>query len=117
MLEQDVSERLLSLISELGLNQSQFAKKMGLSPSSITNITGERRSRPSFVILEKIAKHFPSVNMNWFLTGVGSIMLKDESEGESEIKDKYISAMEKLTKVQEENKELLNEILQLKTAQ
>ena len=82
-------------------------------------MVGKRKSSPSFDAVQKINIAFPEIDMNWFISGEGDMLRTEpsdqpESETESEIKDKYISAIEKLTEVQEGNMALLNENHQLK---
>ena len=121
-LSSTIQDRLNAIFLEYRLTQKSFSEKTGIIASSVSGMVGKRKSSPSFDAVQKINIAFPEIDMNWFISGEGDMLRTEpsdqpESETESEIKDKYISAMEKLTKVQEENKELLNEILQLKTAQ
>ena len=60
-------------------NKSLFSKKIGVSPSVIGNITGEREGNPSFEVVQKISYAFVSVNTNWLLTGRGDMLIEDQS--------------------------------------
>lgn len=65
-----VSDRIEILINKLSDgNKSQFAKRIGVAPSVIGNITGERKGNPSFEVAQKILNAFASINPDWLLFG------------------------------------------------
>ncbi len=57
------------LISQLGMTKAQFEKIAGLS-NGFVDKTGANTRKSS---LDKISIAFPSVNINWLLTGEGEI--------------------------------------------
>lgn len=67
-----INARLVQAIEVLKLNNNSFANAIGIHGSTIGNITGGRMGKPSFEILEKIANAFPSLDMNWLVSGKGS---------------------------------------------
>lgn len=75
-----VSDRIEALITHFCKgNKSLFAKQIGVTPSVIGNITGERKGNPSFEVAQKILDAFVTVNSDWFMLGRGS-MLRSEQE-------------------------------------
>lgn len=69
-----INERIEELISKLCEgNSSLFSRKIGVTPSVITNITGQRRGKPSFEVIEKISSAFAELNIRWLITGEGDM--------------------------------------------
>jgi phage repressor protein C with HTH and peptisase S24 domain len=74
-----VSERLSLLIDNLcNGNEKRFAESIGVKPAVINNYTtGKQQSKPGFEVLSKILYRYPTVNIDWLITGHGE-MLKTE---------------------------------------
>lgn len=58
-------------------NNILFAETLGVSQQYASNITREGKSVGKSAI-KKITSSFPSVNINWLLTGEGKMLKKDE---------------------------------------
>jgi transcriptional regulator with XRE-family HTH domain len=78
-----INTRFVELIDFKGLNNSSFAKSLGVFPSIIGNITGGRLGKPSFELLEKLVDAYPDISAEWLLRGEGP-MLKQEGESDPE---------------------------------
>ena len=78
-MEKIINERIRLLIESLKMNRNSFAKFIDVSSPTIHNIIGERQSKPSSEILEKIIKAVNSLqsakklNVEWLLTGKGQM--------------------------------------------
>lgn len=73
-----VNDRIEALIVHFSNgNKSLFSKEIGVSPSVIGNITGERKGNPSFEVVQKILDAFASISPDWLMFGRGS-MLREE---------------------------------------
>ena len=70
-----INERIIELIRLCSNNKRQFAFRIGVSPTVVENIVGERQSKPGFEILEKIINSFEDINTNWLMTGKGDMFL------------------------------------------
>ena len=80
-IQMDQSRRLQKLIKALNMNQSKFAKHLGVTQPNISRmVTGE--SRISTEILNRIILAYKNVNLHWLLTGDGE-MFKDVPQGKS----------------------------------
>jgi transcriptional regulator with XRE-family HTH domain len=75
-----INNRIKLLIKELcNNNNSAFARQIGVAPSVVGNIVGERQGNPSFEVLQKIINAFANViNVDWLINGEGE-MLKNLS--------------------------------------
>lgn len=74
-----VSDRIEALITHFCKgNKSLFAKQIGVTPSVIGNITGERRGNPSFEVAQKILDAFVTISPDWLMLGRGSMLREDE---------------------------------------
>lgn len=77
-----INEKVLQLIEELRLNNNSFSKRIGVAPSVIGNITGGRKGKPSFELMEKIGASFPEISMEWLVRGEGEMFRGDVAEME-----------------------------------
>lgn len=66
-----VNERIKFLVDELEQdNQRQFAIKIGVSPTGLSSmLPGNRESKPSFEVLNKILSTYPQISAEWLVTG------------------------------------------------
>lgn len=76
-----ISDRIEALITHFcNGNKSLFAQQIGVRPSVIGNITGERKGNPSFEVVQKILNAFASVNPDWFIFDKGEMLRTDQSK-------------------------------------
>jgi hypothetical protein len=66
-----VNQRLKFLLEKLGLSARAFSEMIGEKSSNTQNYVGARNSMPGADYLEKVIRHFESVNPVWLLTGDG----------------------------------------------
>jgi transcriptional regulator with XRE-family HTH domain len=76
-------ERLERLFDDLGINQIEFARKIGYGQSYISLIMSGSRSSPSPRFLDIVCREY-NVNLEWLKTGKGDIYLIPGVEGPSE---------------------------------
>jgi transcriptional regulator with XRE-family HTH domain len=70
----DQSIRLKKLIKALNLNQSSFAKSLGMTQPNISRmVNGE--GKVSVEVINGITKNYTEVNLHWLLTGDGEMFL------------------------------------------
>lgn len=117
-----ISDRIEALITHFCKgNKSLFAKKIGVTPSVIGNITGERKGNPSFEVIQKTLDAFASVSPDWFILDRGPMLRADgeptlsatSSTDTSTPSDTVIlRLMDKLDEKDTENKQLQSELRQ-----
>lgn len=74
-----IQERVKQLIDNLSNgNKRAFAIRIGVSPTVIENVVGQRSGKPGVILLEKILCSFENVDALWLITGRGE-MLRPES--------------------------------------
>lgn len=71
----NLNERILTFISHLEMNVAEFERNCNLSNGSVSKM-GDNTRRST---LERISKIYPSLNLNWLLTGEGSMILGEEN--------------------------------------
>ena len=81
--EYAINDRIAQLISEYGLTNADFAKKIGVTASSISHILS-KRNKPRLDFLLNLLDVYKDIDANWLLTGVRSSRsmarsLQDES--------------------------------------
>lgn len=73
-------ERIEFIIEREGLNKNSFSKAIGISNNvTITRIINEHRT-PSRATCKKIVSAFPLYNLEWLLTGEGSMLTDAPSQ-------------------------------------
>lgn len=68
-----MNKRIMEFIAHIGISISEFERNCGLSNGAVSKI-GEKTRR---LTLDRISKAYPSLNIDWLLTGVGDMMLSD----------------------------------------
>lgn len=58
------------------INSNKLAEKINVSRATISHIISGR-NKPSVDFLHKILKKYPDLNLNWLVTGVGSMKIDD----------------------------------------
>ena len=71
-----MNSRLQQFLSAENISQSQFADTIGVARASVSHILAGR-NRPGFDFIERMAKHFPSLNLEWLITGKGRMYKGD----------------------------------------
>ena len=66
-----INERIAHLISEYGLSNADFAKKIGVPASSISHLLS-KRNKPGLSFILSLLDQYKDIDANWLLTGVRS---------------------------------------------
>lgn len=67
-----MQERFKQLLEEKNLTATRFAALIKVNASAMSHILNGR-SKPGFDVLDKIAQAFPDLNLNWLISGKGSM--------------------------------------------
>lgn len=67
-----MQERFKQLLDEKKLTATRFAALIKVNASAMSHILNGR-SKPGFDVLDKIAQAFPDVNLNWLISGKGTL--------------------------------------------
>ena len=68
-----VKERVEFLLKQTKLSQSEFASRSGYSNVVLSNFLTGKTEKPRIDLLEALVKVFPTLNLNWLITGLGDI--------------------------------------------
>lgn len=71
-----MNKRILKFLDAENLSQSQFADCLGVARASISHIVAGR-NKPSFDFIERMAKRYPNLSLEWLITGKGRMYLND----------------------------------------
>ena len=88
----NLGERLRQLINHLELSVAKFSKEIGVPQPTITSYLNDSRE-PGISFLMKIKNRYKDVNLNWIITGEGS-MERDSDKRYEELRDKYYTIVE-----------------------
>lgn len=72
----EVNQRFLRAVEMTGLSTEEFAQKMGWNKYSLYNMRS-KGNIPDGNTLVKFKAVFPSVNLNWVFTGIGSPTVRE----------------------------------------
>ena len=67
-----MQERFKQLLEEKGLTATRFASMIKVNASAMSHILNGR-SKPGSDVLDKIAQAFPELNLNWLISGKGTM--------------------------------------------
>lgn len=67
-----MNKRLEQFLKAENISQSQFADKIGVARASVSHILAGR-NKPGYDFLLNISKHYPSLNLEWLITGKGKM--------------------------------------------
>lgn len=73
-----MNRRLQQFLNAENLSQAQFADTLGVARASISHIIAGR-NKPGFDFIDNLSQHYPSLNLEWFITGKGK-MYKNPAE-------------------------------------
>ena len=65
-------DRMLQVMQEVGMNAKQFCQEVGISPGTLSNITGGR-NKPSLEVMQAVLRRFRSVSCDWLIMGIGTM--------------------------------------------
>ena len=74
-----MNTRLQQFLSAENLSQSQFADSINVARASISHIMAGR-NKPGFDFIENMARRYPTLNIEWFITGKGRMYKGQPSE-------------------------------------
>jgi len=88
-----MKDRIRQIIDSEELTQSEFAQRVGVQRSNISHILSGR-NKPSVDFLQKLLSNFTHINIDWILTGEGTMYKEDftEDKPETNIKEENIIA-------------------------
>jgi transcriptional regulator with XRE-family HTH domain len=75
-IEELLIERVLSLLEAYQLTPAEFAERIDVQRSSISHLMS-RRNKPSLDFIQKVLNHFPEINPNWLVMGIGPMKQLD----------------------------------------
>lgn len=73
-----IGNRLQQIMDYYHLTPISFSERLQIQRSSLSHFfTG--RNKPGWDFLEKLARTFPEINIQWFLTGAGNMLNSKDS--------------------------------------
>jgi hypothetical protein len=100
-----MKERLIEFLAYLGIGQTKFEEKVGLSRGFVHRLN----DNITLKTLKKIMESYPELNEDWLKTGEGNMLKSEVSATNIDYKDKYIELLEENRDLLKENRELLKE--------
>lgn len=67
-----MKDRFKQILDEKGLNAQKTASLIGIDASAVSHLLNGKR-KPSFEVLDKIGQAFPDINLNWLISGKGTM--------------------------------------------
>lgn len=74
-----LGNRLQQIMDYYHLTPISFSERLQIQRSSLSHFfTG--RNKPGWDFLEKLARTFPEINIQWFLTGAGNMLISKNTD-------------------------------------
>lgn len=67
-----MNRRLQQFLAAENISQSQFADAIGVARASVSHIIAGR-NKPGFDFIENMSRTYPSLNLEWLITGKGKM--------------------------------------------
>lgn len=67
-----MNKRLEQFLQAENISQSQFADSIGVARASVSHILAGR-NKPGFDFIQSMAKQYPTLNLEWLITGKGKM--------------------------------------------
>ena len=77
-----MNRRLQQFLAAENISQSQFADSIGVARASISHILAGR-NKPGFDFIERMARQYPELNLEWLITGRGRMYNSAKTAPES----------------------------------
>lgn len=88
-----INDRIAHLISEYGLTNADFAKKLGVPASSISHLIA-KRNKPGLNFIMSLLEQYKDIDANWLLTGVRSSRAMARSQQEEVVEPDLFTTVE-----------------------
>ena len=72
-----IIDRLKLIMERVNLTPGNFADKIGVAPATISHILSGRNKYPSAEVMLRLHETFPDIDLNWLLTGEGTLVKDD----------------------------------------
>ena len=92
-------DRVLQVMQSEGMNAKQFCLEVGISPGTLSNITGGR-NKPSLDVMQAILRRFRAISCDWLIMGVGTMYVSGARD----------EGMQSLFEVENETTEMPKEV-------
>lgn len=74
-----MNKRIQQFLAAENITQSQFADSISVARASVSHIIAGR-NKPGFDFIENMARRYPSLNLEWLITGKGRMYKTDEED-------------------------------------
>ena len=72
-----IIDRLKLILERVNLTPGNFANKIGVAPATIAHILSGRNKYPSAEVMLRLHETYPDIDLNWLLTGEGTLVKDD----------------------------------------
>lgn len=81
----DIKGRFKQIMEREKLTAGAFAESIGVAQATISHILGARNKYPSTEVLLRLHNRYPNINLEWLLTGEGSMSNNDSEADNSDV--------------------------------
>lgn len=79
-----IKDRFKMIMDREKLTAGAFAESIGVAQATISHILGPRNKYPSTEVILRLHQRYTDINLEWLLTGEGSMSNNSNSAGSSE---------------------------------
>lgn len=74
-----MNRRLLQFLQAENITQAQLADTLSVARGSVSHILAGR-NKPGYDFIERLLLHYPTLNLDWLMTGRGRMYRSEEEE-------------------------------------
>lgn len=83
----DIKDRFKMVMDRENLTAGEFAESIGVAQSTISHILGGRNKYPSMDVILRLHQRYSHINLDWLLTGSGTMTNEDTEEMQMDDRD------------------------------
>lgn len=96
---QDINQRIRLIMDNMQMTASAFADSLHIPRPAMSHVLNGR-NKPGLEFIEKISRTYPSIRIEWILTGEGEMMKKSKAAAVEQITQQFIETPNNPPRVQ-----------------
>ena len=89
-----IKDRFKMIMERENLTAGAFAEKIGVAQATISHILSARNKYPSTEVILRLHQQYSDINLEWLLTGEGSMTADSKDEGSAPATDATASSQQ-----------------------
>ena len=79
-----MNQRISQFLAAENITQAQFAQTLSVAKASVSHVLSGRNN-PGYDFIRSIAEHYPTLSLDWLITGKGKMYRTDNASSENHV--------------------------------